>query len=464
MESAPSRNFGLDSTLWAIDRSALEQMVAARETLRSLAPGRTYGRTPRSVAVTAGGVGVLSISGVLERNSNINNALDLVDETTYQEIAAALQAAVADPGVKAIALKVDSPGGAAVGISLAAEAIAAAARQKHVVAYTEGMMASAAYYLASQADQVFASAESLVGSIGTVIAMYDISGLLAKWGIKLDLFASGPHKGAGTPGSSLTEAQRVEIQGLVEQFAGQFVQAVARGRNRSPAAVQEWATGQVWLGSKAAEMGLIDGVTSFAQLVALLEQTPPKNTGAIMSQVIGAVAASAASAGNPPPPPAAASVEISNERQRTAAISAAFADDPAFALRAIAEGWGVIEAKEHYVDVLRSRMAERTAVPQTAAAAVPDAGQSAVPPAAARGVRPLGGHGVSPAAAGADASDGSEFDALVRQMMADNKCSRLEAVALAARKNPAAHRDYVVSTNSGKARRLAAERFEEAGV
>jgi ClpP class serine protease len=139
-----------------------------------------------------------------------------------------IRAAAADPNVSAILLAIDSPGGTAAGTADLAADVRAAARQKPVWAQIEDLGASAAYWLASQADQVFANTarRPMVGSIGTYQTVYDLSAAAEQEGVKVFHFATGPLKGAGMPGTPVTEEQQADFQGRVDAVQDSFDAAV----------------------------------------------------------------------------------------------------------------------------------------------------------------------------------------------------------------------------------------------
>lgn len=178
----------------------------------------------------------------------------------------------ADPTVDGILLIIDSPGGTVAGTADAAAAVADATASKPVFAYVEDLAASAAYWIASQADSITANhATAMVGSIGTYLVVYDSSQAAKNAGIKAHLFTTGPLKGAGAPGTPITPEQAAHFQQLVEQTNQQFLLAIAKGRQLDAGYVDTLATGATWLAAEALDNGLIDQIAGLDQTVSQLQ-------------------------------------------------------------------------------------------------------------------------------------------------------------------------------------------------
>jgi signal peptide peptidase SppA len=176
-----------------------------------------------------------------------------------------------DPTIGGILLVIDSPGGSVAGTADLAAAVAAADKKKPVHAYGEDLVASAALWVASQASRFTANhATALIGSIGTFIGTYDVSGAAAMKGMKAKVYATGPLKGAGFPGTEITPEQDAYFQGIVDQTQTHFAEAVAAGRRMSLEKVKELATGGVFVAQNALKQGLIDGIETFEAAMSAL--------------------------------------------------------------------------------------------------------------------------------------------------------------------------------------------------
>lgn len=182
-----------------------------------------------------------------------------------------MRQAAAEETVSGILLAIDSPGGTVAGISEAASEIKAASKKKPVWAYIEDLGASAAYWLASQADVIYAnSPTALVGSIGTIVTVYDQSQLAEREGVKALVFATGPLKGAGVPGTQVTDEQQAYFQGIVDSTQTYFDAAVMKGRGLTRAQLAEVRSGGVFPATVALERRLIDAVRPFDAVVEAL--------------------------------------------------------------------------------------------------------------------------------------------------------------------------------------------------
>lgn len=182
-----------------------------------------------------------------------------------------VRAAAADESVSGILLAIDSPGGTSAGTSDLAADVKAATRKKPVWAHIDDLGASAAYYVASQADLVYAnSSDALVGSIGTMMMVYDASGAFEKEGIKPMLFRTGPLKGAGSMGTAVSEEQSAYFQKIIDGLQEGFDAAVKSGRGMTAKELDAARTGAVFLASEAKQLRLIDGIRPFSKTLAEL--------------------------------------------------------------------------------------------------------------------------------------------------------------------------------------------------
>jgi signal peptide peptidase SppA len=209
---------------------------------------------------------------VIEVNNVLSKAASFRGTSSIQ-IRQNIRQAAADPTVSGIMLAIDSPGGTVAGTADLVSDVKLARRAKPVYAQIQDLGASAAYWVASQADQVFANDKTaLVGSIGTLMTVYDMSLAAEKEGIKPFVFATGPLKGAGTPGAPLTDGQQAYFQQLVDDSQASFDAAVRTGRGMSAADLAKVRTGGVFTASQALELKLIDGIRSIDRTLEALAQ------------------------------------------------------------------------------------------------------------------------------------------------------------------------------------------------
>ena len=213
------------------------------------------------------GVAVLPLHGVIGKKMNLMTRIS--GGVSTQMVAAEFRAALEDPAVKSILLHIDSPGGTVDGTMELADTIFAARGQKPIVALADGVMASAAYWIGSAADQVFAMSDlTQVGSIGVIARHEDISRMLENGGVKTSLIYAGKFKAVGDSSQPLDSFSRQAIQEDVNQVYDAFVSAVARNRGVPLEQAQALADGKIFRGKQAIIAGLVDGVSTFDALLA----------------------------------------------------------------------------------------------------------------------------------------------------------------------------------------------------
>jgi signal peptide peptidase SppA len=239
------------------------------------------------------GVAVISLAGPL-----MKQASSLGGGTSTVAARKQIRNAAASKEVQAILLKIESPGGTSAGTLELANEVAAASKKKPVWAYAEDLMASAAYWVGSQAQQIFANPTAIVGSIGTYAVIRDLSGHAAQLGVKVHVIRAGEMKGAGEPGTEVTPAMLAEWKRVVDGLNAHFVDGVASGRKQaglSRKMVEALADGRVYIGEEAVANQLIDGVQSFdktlSQITKLVSSTSAGRSKSAMSSESGPVAA-----------------------------------------------------------------------------------------------------------------------------------------------------------------------------
>jgi signal peptide peptidase SppA len=224
------------------------------------------------------GIAVIEIAGTLvHRGAWIGQSSGL---TSYEGIAAQLQAALADPGVRGIALDIDSFGGEVAGAFDLADRIRAARAQKPVQAFVAEHALSAGYVLASQADRIILPRTGAVGSIGVVALHSDMSGALDQKGIAVTLIHAGAHKVDANPYQPLPQAVNDQMQRELEVVRFLFAETVAAGRGDRLTHTAALATeAAVFRGADAIAAGLADEladpVTAFRSFAAAPRGTNP---------------------------------------------------------------------------------------------------------------------------------------------------------------------------------------------
>jgi len=208
-----------------------------------------------------GNVAVLEIGGVIGRK--FSSFLNSSGVTSVDVLARHVAEAKVNPAVSALVLDVDSPGGTVTGTPEAANVIADFSRDKPVVAYASGLMASAAYWLSAPADAIFAAESADVGCIGVYTAMLDVTRAYENAGVKVELFKQGKYKAMGMPGVPLTDDQREYIQQEVDQINDWFRSTITGNRDVPDTAME----GQTFLGRRAVEVGLVDRIGTLGDAI-----------------------------------------------------------------------------------------------------------------------------------------------------------------------------------------------------
>jgi protease-4 len=174
-----------------------------------------------------------------------------------------------DRRVKAIILRVNSPGGGVAPSQEIYREILKTRENKKIVASMGTVAASGGYYVASGAHKIVASPGTLTGSIGVLMEFVRFQELMEKIGVDVEVLKSGEFKDIGSPHRKLTEQEKEMIQALVFDIQNQFVEAVAQGRNLPMEEVREIADGRIISGSQGLELGLVDQLGNFRDAVDL---------------------------------------------------------------------------------------------------------------------------------------------------------------------------------------------------
>lgn len=163
-----------------------------------------------------------------------------------------------DSSIKAIVLRVDSPGGAVAPAQEIYEEVRKAAGKKTVVVSMGSIAASGGYYISSPATRIVANPGTLTGSIGVIMEIPNLEGLMNKVGIKTEVIKSGRHKDIASIFRGRSKEEREILQAVLDDVHEQFIMAVAEGRKIIPDDVRKIADGRIFTGKQALKLGLID--------------------------------------------------------------------------------------------------------------------------------------------------------------------------------------------------------------
>lgn len=248
---------------WLIEPTAARDLVRFALSIDLAAHVRSGVAQPKAAAPpleTVAGKGGKSVAVVSVIGPMMKSASSLGGTSTVAARKAIRQAA-ADSTVSGILLRIDSPGGTVAGTADLAADVRAARGSKPVWAQIEDTGASAAYWVASQASQVWANAETaMVGSIGTMIRVLESAGTPDANGLREVVFATGPYKAIGA--KPMTEDEAGVVQALADALQVPFDAAVKKGRRLTDAQLAAVRTGQVWTAPEALRRKLIDGIRS----------------------------------------------------------------------------------------------------------------------------------------------------------------------------------------------------------
>ena len=188
-------------------------------------------------------VGVVEIKGVLTESRTIIKQLD-----RYRD----------DRNIKAIVLRINSPGGAVGPAQEILREVEKVRQKKKIVASLGTVAASGGYYIACGADLIMANRGTATGSIGVIMQFTNVEGLTKKLGVDLFNLKAGRYKDAGSPFRPMTPEDRAYLQGLLDNIYQQFLSDVARNRKIPLAKVRTLAEGKVYSGEEAKQIGLVD--------------------------------------------------------------------------------------------------------------------------------------------------------------------------------------------------------------
>lgn len=216
-------------------------------------------QTASAVARREGAVVILPLRGVIANRASVMD--DISGAASAEAFERQFTAAVRDDGVKAIVIDVDSPGGAVSGCAELAETIYAARGKKPIVAHVNSTAASAAYWIASAADEVVVVPSGWVGSIGVIGMRDDFTKAMDAAGIKRTLIYAGKFKGDGYPSEAMTDAEHARHQAHVNLRYDAFVAAVAKHRGVSVEKVRDgFGQGEMVDPEPALAEGMIDRI------------------------------------------------------------------------------------------------------------------------------------------------------------------------------------------------------------
>ena len=203
----------------------------------------------------AGKIAVISLSGTITTG---DSSLFSGSAITPDLVRDYLTRADEDKAVKAIVFRIESPGGEIAPCQEILWEIERVKETKPIVVSMGGTAASGGYYISTQANKIVALPTTMTGSIGVISAIPNIEGFLEKLGIQIEIFKGGKYKDMYRGLRELTPEEEEIMQGMIDEYYEQFIDVVAEGRELSEEEVRNLATGQIYTGTKAKELDLVD--------------------------------------------------------------------------------------------------------------------------------------------------------------------------------------------------------------
>jgi len=213
---------------------------------------------------------LLEIDGVIAEQDPEPGLLGPVEDNPVSRVREQLDRAREDDQIRALLLRINSPGGTATASDLVYGEILRFKRERKVpvIAQLMGLATSGGYYVAMAADLVVAHPTTVTGSIGVRFVSVSLAGLLEKLGIEDQTLTAGPHKDAGSPLRRLSPEERAHLQSVLDDLHTRFEQVVAAGRpNLPPGGLERVSDGSIFSARQALELGLVDAVADLEESV-----------------------------------------------------------------------------------------------------------------------------------------------------------------------------------------------------
>jgi len=459
---------------WAIRKATLEDMIAhltaGAEDVRKKFnlpnhEATLFSENPeRGQMEIRDGIAIIPIYGPISKRGSFLSMF--FGGTNLVALTVAMQEARINTGVQGIVLDIDSPGGTVAGTEAFGDLIWEIAREKPIVSFANGMMASAAYWIGSAAGGgIVVENAAIVGSIGTIMTHHDWSGNDEQIGLKRTILTAGTYKAVGNDAEPLSDLSRETLQGQLDYIYTLFVNTVARNLNVEPELVlNDMADGRDFLGQQAVDVGLADETGNIDRAIEIAGSLVPsrskaqpisipgagasnQNGGKIMKNTItkpenveqltialpdlvAAIEATAV-AGVDIKGPAAVLVLAETDRV-LALVGAQFGAEAGAKFKAVIESGVSIEQ----LTAIKALEPEVDDDALTGQAAIDAASEKMLAKIKAAGVAGLG---LDSSAGGG----GKGFLAQVEEHLAANKGSRTDAIKAVIKKDPAAHAAYL---------------------
>lgn len=303
----------------AVDERTLDDaslpLFAGRPRVDRMPPSgkRQWGKAPA--------IGILMIDDNIVDGDSVDIPFIDMHMSGARTVIDALEGMVADPRIRAIVVRVDSPGGAVLASDQIWRAIRRAREHKPVIASMGQVAASGGYYVACAADEIWADPSTVTGSIGIFYGKVDVAELANKVGVGIEHFSRGAHAGANSMWRPFTPEERASLTGLLRSYYRTFLERVAESRGMDVEQVDAIARGRVWSGDAAVANGLVDRLGGLASALARARQRAglgrdvelvmlPRRKTSLVDFVLGGVSVEAAGTAAPQTEEPVGSVEL----------------------------------------------------------------------------------------------------------------------------------------------------------
>jgi protease IV len=257
--------------LGLVDERIYEDELPSRAGATQAVPLARYVRSQRSMGLGRPKIALIQVSGEIITGRSGGDAFG----GTYagsETVTKAIRTARQRSDVRAIVLRIDSPGGGGSASDAIWREVVLAQREKPVIASMGDMAASGGYYVAMAAQGIVANPGTLTGSIGVFGGKMSLRGLYDKIGLSKEELQRGQNAGLFSDYRTWTEEERLKIRGLLGVFYQQFVQKAAEGRGRKPEEIERVAQGRVWTGASALGNGLVDQLGGLREAINLAKE------------------------------------------------------------------------------------------------------------------------------------------------------------------------------------------------
>lgn len=229
-------------------------------------------------------VAVVPVMGVISQRGDLMDEIFEGGSVSAEHLAVLMDQLGADETVGAVVLNTDSPGGRTGALELAGDAIYRLRSKKKVIAISNSMMASAAYWIGSAASEIVATSEADTGSIGVWTAHVNAEKYFERIGFAVTMISSGKYKTEGHPFGPLTDEAKAHIQSQCDECYAMFLKTVARNRGLTPAKVRdEYGEGRVLTAKEALKAGLVDRIATLGDVIGELQAKFAKKRGSALS-------------------------------------------------------------------------------------------------------------------------------------------------------------------------------------